>query len=166
MTKPIYNFFCKTEHRQTGSPVEVPPVLKKTTDVWLTCCRCLAEMCLTLGWHVADIWLTCSWLGADNWLTCSRHIADMWLKSDWQVVDMRPSYGYQVAVMWLICCCLGHHLAIVRQICGWYVVMQKDIVLSYIILYYIVYVPSYTISYIYFAYTIDSLTNPISKLWI
>ena len=43
------------------------------------------------------------------------------------------------------------------------VVMQKDIVLSYIILYYIVYVPSYTISYIYFAYTIYSLSNLISK---
>ena len=43
-------------------------------------------------------------------------------------------------------------------------VMQKDIVISYIILYYILYVASYTISYIYFAYTIYSLTNPISKL--
>ena len=43
-------------------------------------------------------------------------------------------------------------------------VMQKDIVLSYIILYYILYVALYTISYIYFAYTIYSLTNHVSKL--
>ena len=37
--------------------------------------------------------------------------------------------------------------------------MQKDIVLSYIILYYTVYAPSYTISYIYFVYTVYSLNN-------
>ena len=49
------------------------------------------------------------------------------------------------------------HLLNITQV--FTIVMQKDIVLSFIILYYIVYVSSYTIYYIYFAYTIYSLTN-------
>ena len=36
ITKPISNFFLKTDtyiHRQTGAPVEVPPVLKNVFKI-------------------------------------------------------------------------------------------------------------------------------------
>ena len=47
----------------------------KDNYVWLTPCRCMGEMWMTLGLHVADMWLAV----ADMWLTCGLNVANICL---------------------------------------------------------------------------------------